>query len=106
MVMSSVFENGVTVESVQDLYARRDALDIKDYYEDGEKNPFAGLCELIPAKAQHYVLVHERSRHVEMARATMRGLAKRRKVWEEVCEKHQINYRPFAPAGRIIVMWA
>lgn len=96
---------GVTVERVADLYLRFAALDIEGYYEEGERNPYAGLCDLIPKKATHYVMVHEKSRNLDMARAVMKGLAKRRKVREVACEKHKINYRPFAPAGKIIVLW-
>lgn len=102
----AAFAEGVTVESVPDLYARRAALDIDGYYEAGERNPYDGLCRLIPARARHYVMVHEKSHHLDMARLVMKGLAKRRKVREAVCEKHEINYRPFAPAGRIVVLWA
>lgn len=104
---SAAFKEGVTVESVRDLYARRAALDIDGYYRAGENNPYDGLCQIVPTRAQHYVMVHEKDKeHLATARLVMRGLAKRRKVREALCEKHEINYRPFAPAGRIVVLWA
>ena len=97
---------GVTVERVQTLYEEYARMDVPEYYHEGGENPYEGRCRVVPRKANHYVLVPEQdTENLMMARAIMKGIARRRKVREVVCEKHEINFNQFAKAGRIVVIY-
>ena len=98
---------GITIESVARLYAQYDRMNVPDYYEDGEENPFAGRCRVIPKKATYYAMVPAKDRDAcLMAAQTLIGLAKRKKVRFVTRTKGEINFNQFAPAGDIVVMWA
>lgn len=97
---------GVTIESVDTLYAEYRRMDVPDYYKDGEENPYEGRVRVIPRKAAIYAMVPEVDENrLMMARAVLKAMAKRRRVREVVCEKHEINYNQFAHAGRIVVLY-
>jgi hypothetical protein len=97
---------GVTVESVETLYAEHTRMDVPDYYKDGEENPYAGRVRVIPRKAAVYAMVPERDEdRLAMARLVLKGMAKRKRVREVVCEKHELNYNQFASVGRIVVLY-
>lgn len=97
---------GVTIESVEKLYQRHARMDVPGYYEDGQENPWAGLCRVIPAKATAYALIPvDDLPRIAMAQAMLKGLVKRRKVWFAIRHKAEINYQMFAPAGKIAVLY-
>lgn len=102
----SIWDEGVSVETVDRLRRRHEALDIPSYYEAGEENPYAGLARLLPRNASYYVMVPQSDQaKVAVARKVMKGLAGRRKVGETVCEKDDVNYSMFAKPGRIVLLW-
>lgn len=97
---------GVTVEKVETLYAEFERMDVPEYYHEGGENPYAGRCRVVPQKATYYTMVPERDADkLTMARLTMKGLARRRKVREVTCEKAEVNYNQFVPATRIVVLY-
>lgn len=104
--MQQPWTPGVTIESVDDLYSRRDAMDIEGYYEKGEVNPWEGRCTVVPKTARFYAMVPSNDDlRLTMARLLLRGVAMRRRVREVVCEKDEINYNQFAPPGQIVVLY-
>ncbi len=97
---------GVTVESVERLYAEYERMDVPDYYKDGEENPYAGRCRAVPRKASVYTMIPAKNElNLMMARSILKGMGKRKKVREVLCEKHEINYNMFADAGQIVVLY-
>ena len=98
--------SGVTVESVETLYAEYVRMDVPSYYKDGEENPYAGRTRVVPRKATVYAMVPARETEtLIMARQLLKGIGKRRKVREVVCEKHEVNYNQFAQSGKIVVLY-
>ena len=98
--------HGVTVESVGKLYAQFERMDVPDYYAEGEENPYAGRCRVIPRKATAYAMVPAgEPENVAMARLLLKGVGRRRKVREVICEKHEINFNQFAKVGKIVVLY-
>lgn len=102
---STFVEQGIMVERVADLYARFKAMNDPDYYDEGEENPYLRLTKIIPPTARYYTIVHESSRQLLHARLIMKSVSKRRKVNERLCEKHEINFRAFSQAGKLILIW-
>jgi hypothetical protein len=99
-------DHGVTVESVEKLYAQHLRMDVPEYYFEGGVNPFEGRVRVIPRKAAFYSLVPEDSvQNIELARKLLRGARPRRKIREVICEKHEINFNQFAKVGRIMVLY-
>lgn len=97
---------GVTIESVETLYREHERMNIPAYYADGGENPYAGRTSVIPRKASVYAMIPESDeQNIAMARLILKGIAKRKKVWEVVCEKHELNYNQFAKAGKIRVLY-
>jgi hypothetical protein len=97
---------GVTVEKVETLYAEFERMDVPAYYHEGGENPYAGRCRVIPQKATYYTMIPARdAEKLEMARLTMKGIARRRKVREVMCEKAEVNFNQFVSASRIVVLY-
>lgn len=97
---------GVTIESVEKLYAEYRRMDVPDYYEEGQENPFAGRCRVVPRKATYYAMVPAKDEtRLAQARLLLKGVARRRKVREVICNKGEINYNQFAPASKVVVLY-
>lgn len=97
---------GVSIESVERLYAEYDRMDVPDYYKDGEENPYAGRCRVVPRKASVYAMVPAKSEaNLLMARSLLKGFGKRKKVREVLCDKHEINYNMFSDASQIVILY-
>lgn len=97
---------GVTIERVDVLYAEHARMDVPGYYKDGEENPYAGRCRIIPKTASAYAMIPVRDeRRLEMARLLLKGIAKRKRVREVISEKHEVNYNQFAAASQIVVLY-
>jgi hypothetical protein len=97
---------GVTIELVDRLYAEYERMDVPDYYKEGEENPYAGRCRIVPKTASVYAMVPAKDeRRVEMARALLKAFAKRKRVREVISEKHEVNFNQFAEASKIIVLY-
>jgi hypothetical protein len=98
--------SNVVVESVEKLYREHALMDVPDYYGEGEENPYEGRVRVIPRKATAYTMIPEgETDSIAMARLLLKGIAKRRKIWEVVCDKHEVNYNQFARVGRIVVLY-
>lgn len=97
---------GVNIERVDRLYAQFARMDVPDYYDEGEENPFAGRCRVIPRTATFYTMVPASDEDgIEAAAMILKSVAKRKKVRFTLCEKHEINFNQFAPAGKVVVMF-
>ena len=97
---------GVTIESVQTLYEEFERMDVPDYYEDGQENPYAGRCRVVPQKATYYAMVPQVDEaRLAQARLLLKGVGRRRKVREVVCNKGDINYNQFSPASKVVVLY-
>lgn len=97
---------GVTIERVDTLYAEYTRMDVPEYYKEGEENPYAGRCRLIPETATVYAMIPARDEgRLEMARLLLKGYAKRKRVREVIGEKHEVNFNQFAAASKIVVLY-
>jgi hypothetical protein len=97
---------GVTVESVETLYSEFTLMDVPEYYAEGGENPYAGRTRVIPRKATFYAMIPEDDAvNVTMARLLLKGIGRRRKVREVLCEKHEVNFNQFAKVGKIVVLY-
>lgn len=106
MISIDTGAKGVTVESVETLYRQYDSMDVPNYYENGEKNPYGGLVSIIPKKATFYAMVPiSDSNRVAMARLLIKSVAKRKRVREAICEKSEINYNQFEKASQILIVY-
>jgi len=95
-----------SIHSVDDLYARKAKLDVPGYYEQGEENPWAGLCRIIPRKAKAYAVVLEGdAAALSGAMASLKGFAGRRKIRQTVCDKDTANYNQFSKPGKVVVVY-
>lgn len=107
--MSPYIDNGiggVTIEKVETLYEEFQRMDVPAYYHEGGENPYAGRCRVVPRKATYYTMIPERDvEKLAMARLTMKGLARRRKVREVTCAKAEVNFNQFVPASKIVVLY-
>lgn len=100
------FADGVIVNRVGNLYRNFETLNVAELYRDGEGNPFAGACRIIPSTASFYVTVPiDDLDAVLMAKRVMRGLAGRKKVRQTVCDREAINFTGFAKTNQILVLW-
>ena len=98
--------DGVTIESVETLYREHERMNVPAYYTEGGENPYAGRTRVIPRKASVYSMIPEGDEQgITMARLLLKGIAKRKKVWEVVCEKNELNYNQFAKVGKIRVLY-
>jgi hypothetical protein len=102
-------QNGLTnvqIMPVSELYAEYDRMDVPDYYEDGEVNPYAGRIKVVPRKASFYTMIPAMDETaLALARALLKGVGKRRKVREAICTKGECNFNMFAKAGKIVVLY-
>lgn len=98
---------GIVVETVEQLYEDFQKMEIPQYYVNGGVNPFKGLVDIIPRKARFFTLVinHDET-DIELARHVMKRMANRRKVREILVDKETVNYNRFSPSGDVIVLYA
>jgi hypothetical protein len=105
----NMIQNGLTnvsIMPVSELYDEFERMDVPDYYKDGEVNPYAGRVEIIPFTATYYTMVPERDElALEMARAMLKGVAKRKKIREAIVSKAKLNYNQFSKASEIVVLY-
>lgn len=99
--------DGIVVESVAVLYEEFERMNVAAYYQEhGGRNPFAGRCDVIPKTAKHYIIVPSREEgDINLARAILKGLGKRKKVRETLRLKNEINYNNFAPTESMRVLY-
>lgn len=96
----------VTIEQVAVLYAKFKRMDVPDYYEEGQRNPFAGLVDIIPETASAYAVIPEREEQtIEFAKLLLRGVGGRRKIRSKVCTKDEVNYTMFSKGGDVVVLY-
>jgi hypothetical protein len=99
--------SGVEIETVEHLYGEYDRFAAVDLSAHGITNPLEGRVAIVPRKASHYTMVlNDDPDRVEFARRLIKGVAKRRKVREVVCEKTDVAFNHFAPAGKVVVLYA
>lgn len=101
------YTDGVTIETVDDLYAQFERLNVPAFYANGGRNPLAGRTEIIPRTAKHYTMIHERDeKRLPLARTMMKALSSRRRVREILCDKADVNFNQYSPAGKVVVLYA
>jgi hypothetical protein len=106
MISVDTGSNGVTIQSVETLYASFDRMDVPAFYTHGGQNPFEGLCSVIPPTASFYALVPDRYEdRLTIARKLLKGLDRRRNVREVIREKHEVNYNQFEKTSKIVVLY-
>lgn len=96
----------IPIEPVSALHARKKALDIPGYYEEGEVNPFAQRCKIVPKKARWYVMIPvEQSAKLKEARLMLKAMSGHRKVTEVKATRDAVSYEGFAETGEVVVLY-
>lgn len=101
----SIAAQGVTVETVTDLYRINATLErASAYRKAGIPNPYAGRCRIVPPDAQVYAMVPvEDEREQRLARAMLQAFGQ---VSEVVADKDAVNFNRFSKGGKVVVFYA
>lgn len=101
----SIAAQGVTVETVTDLYRINASLEkAAAYRKAGIPNPYAGRCRIVPREAQVYAMVPvEDKTEQTLARAMLAAFGK---VSEVVADKDLVNFNRFSKGGQVVVFYA
>jgi len=99
----NVHNPALTVEMVDILYKKRESLNIPGYYEEGEKNPFDGLCSIVPKSAKYYTVIADGD--LSGAIRMMKNLRRHKKVQCVKTNRDFVNYTHYAKAGDVTVVF-